>query len=249
MSTQKKTHSPTENGSPSKKQRSSAVADEHCPSAATAVAVGSGAGEQTPPWAPTTVSTIDMCYYCFDVLYARLHNQPLPSAPSFTNEPFAAFVTWKSGSRLRGCIGNFKPFPLHDILRRLTWSSANDSRFAPIAKEELDKLTVSISLLKDFEECSSWKDWDVGAHGVEMHYIDDIGNQYSSTFLPEVAKEQNWDHKTTILELLRKAGYKRGGISEELFSKIRLKRYSSEKISASFEAYKSNAKSMLSIIN
>ncbi len=195
----------------------------------------------------------------------------LSTLPLSLTSSSAAFVTWKSGSRLRGCIGNFKPFPLHDILRRLTWSrlvfwrsrstlyqaltsfslfcSANDSRFAPIAKEELDKLTVSISLLKDFEECSSWKDWDVGAHGVEMHYIDDIGNQYSSTFLPEVAKEQNWDHKTTILELLRKAGYKRGGISEELFSKIRLKRYSSEKISASFEAYKSNAKSMLSIIN
>lgn len=110
-------------------------------------------------------------------------------------------------------------------------------------------MTVSISLLKDFEWCSHWKDWEIGQHGVEMLYIDETGNEYSSTFLPEVAKEQNWDHRITILELLKKSGYRRSGNNEELFNKIRLKRYSSEKISASYQAYKSNAKQMITVIN
>lgn len=101
-------------------------------------------------------------------------------------------------------------------------------------------MTVSISLLKNFEDCSDYKDWIIGKHGVEMFYIDEADNEYSATFLPEVAQEHNWDHKDTVLELLRKSGYsKRKAISDELFTKIRLKRYSSEKISANYQAYES----------
>lgn len=102
MSTQKNIHSPTENGKfvskylvqslmvmfdstgiPNKKHRSETqlVDEDECPSAETDAAVD----EQTPP--TTTVSSVDMCYYCFDVLKARLYNQPAPSAPTFTNEP------------------------------------------------------------------------------------------------------------------------------------------------------------------
>ena len=45
-----------------------------------------------------------MCYFCFDVLYCKLHNLPPPPAPAFTNDPFPLFVTWKIGrdERLRG---------------------------------------------------------------------------------------------------------------------------------------------------
>lgn len=105
-------------------------------------------------------------------------------------------------------------------------------------------MTVSISLLKNFEECSDYKDWVIGQHGVEMFYTDEAGNEYSSTFLPEVALEHNWDHKATILELLRKSGYRKRNamVDDELFTKIRLKRYSSEKISANYQAYKPHAK-------
>lgn len=122
-------------------------------------------------------------------------------------------------------------------------NSANDSRFDPIVKEELNKLTVSISLLKNFEDCSDYKDWIIGKHGVEMFYTDEAGHEYSSTFLPEVALEHNWDHKDTVLELLRKSGYsKRKGITADLFTKIRLKRYSSEKISANYQDYELRVK-------
>lgn len=70
-------------GNPKKKHRSETqqVDEDECPSAETDAAVD----EQTPP--TTTVSSVDMCYYCFDVLKARLYNQPAPSAPTFTNEP------------------------------------------------------------------------------------------------------------------------------------------------------------------
>lgn len=73
-------------GSPKKKHRSETqLADENCcPSAETDAASAVDRDEQTPP---TTVSSLDMCYYCFDVLKARLSNQPAPSAPTFTNDP------------------------------------------------------------------------------------------------------------------------------------------------------------------
>lgn len=104
MSTQKKIHSPTENGKfvsqiiwykvwwyfaltgiPNKKHRSEnqLVDENECPETDAAVV---DRDEQTPA-TTTTVSSLDMCYYCFDVLKARLYNQPAPSAPNFTNDP------------------------------------------------------------------------------------------------------------------------------------------------------------------
>lgn len=32
------------------------------------------------------VISVDMCYYCFDVLRSQLHNLESPRKPSFTNE-------------------------------------------------------------------------------------------------------------------------------------------------------------------
>lgn len=48
-------------------------------------------------------------------------------------------------------------------------SAFRDDRFPPIGKVELPTLSVGVSLLTDFEECDSVRDWTVGEHGVEMN--------------------------------------------------------------------------------
>lgn len=57
-----------------------------------------------------------MCYFCFDVLYCELNKLDMPNDPSFTNDPYPLFVTWKIGrdKRLRGCIGTFSAMHLRE---------------------------------------------------------------------------------------------------------------------------------------
>jgi uncharacterized protein (TIGR00296 family) len=60
-------------------------------------------------------------------------------------------VTWKTGrdQRLRGCIGTFSEMNLHNGLKEYALTSAlKDSRFDPITREELPRLTVSVSILQ-----------------------------------------------------------------------------------------------------
>lgn len=50
-------------------------------------------------------------------------------------------------------------------------------------------------------------DWDVGKHGIVID-AQLKGREYSATFLPEVAAEENWSREETLKHLVRKAGYR-----------------------------------------
>lgn len=123
------------------------------------------------------------------------HRFLTPSAP---HSPL--FVTWNTRSsrpgrapRLRGCIGNFDPLPLHEGLAEYALISAfRDHRFRKIERRELDSLECgcvppvlsparsqhrrqtrpprSVSLLTDFEDASSYLDWAVGVHGIRIAF-------------------------------------------------------------------------------
>ena len=78
---------------------------------------------------------------------------PLPLDPEEFDAPLrevrATFVTLKKGGRLRGCIGVTSPVrPLVvDVSHNAHSSSTRDPRFSPVRSEELDDLTISISIL------------------------------------------------------------------------------------------------------
>jgi len=189
----------------------------------------------------------EMCFYCFDALDAHLtsrgsktKNGFSKTSPSFTNDPFPIFVTWKSGPdrRLRGCIGTFNPIPLHRGLRDYAVTAAvRDSRFSPITHDELEHLHVCVSLLIGFEDGEDYQDWQIGVHGVRIEFrCPESGAKRNATYLPEVAHEHGWSKKQAIDSLLRKAGH-RGPITEEVRQAVRLTRYRSEKISVSYRDY------------
>ncbi|XDA72454.1 hypothetical protein R6Z07F_002735 [Ovis aries] len=185
------------------------------------------------------VVTAEMCCYCFDVLYCHLYGFPQPRLPRFTNDPYPLFVTWKTGrdKRLRGCIGTFSAMNLHSGLREYTLTSAlKDSRFPPLTREELPKLFCSVSLLTNFEDASDYLDWEVGVHGIRIEFINEKGVKRTATYLPEVAKEQDWDQIQTIDSLLRKGGFK-APITSEFRKTIKLTRYRSEKVTISYAEY------------
>lgn len=72
-------------------------------------------------------------------------------------------------------------------------SALKDSRFSPITRDEIPKLTVSVSILQHFEEAEDYMDWEIGVHGIRIEYINEKGNKRTATYLPKVAVEQGKD--------------------------------------------------------
>ncbi|XP_051912497.1 uncharacterized protein R166.3-like [Hippocampus zosterae] len=154
------------------------------------------------------MATIQHCAFCFKTVYAALVSAERPSFQSENSSPL--FVTWTKGPEddLRGCIGTFQADRLSKLLPQYAMISAfSDSRFKPITLKELPSLSVAVSLLVNFEKRGKKPlDWEVGKHGVIIEF-EAKGEQFSGTFLPEVASEQGWDQATTLKHLVRKAGY------------------------------------------
>jgi len=178
-----------------------------------------------------------LCLFCFDTLGSYLFKKEAKfSFPSeFENISCPLFVTWtinnKIEDELRGCIGTFQNESLKtNIPKYALISSLKDSRFSPISKEEFKNLNVAVSLLVNFEDGKDVYDWEVGTHGIEIFY-----KNYSATFLPEVAKEQEWDKKTTLEYLLKKSGCREK--LEKVASDVRLIRYQSYKAKIAYKDY------------
>ncbi|XP_055909165.1 uncharacterized protein CG5902 [Eupeodes corollae] len=186
------------------------------------------------------VALPDMCFFCFEVLYCELNNIEGPGQPQFTNDPFPLFVTWKIGrdKRLRGCIGTFSAMHLHSGLREYALTSAlKDSRFSPITRDEFPRLTVSVSILQNFEEARGYLDWTLGIHGIRIEFLNERGCKRTATYLPQVATEQGWDQTQTIDSLLRKGGY-RAAITPDTRKSIKLTRYRSQEIQMNYKEYR-----------
>nr|CAG4719690.1 unnamed protein product [Naegleria fowleri] len=197
-------------------------------------------------------ATKDMCEFCFDTIIHHLQRskESLPSYPC--DDRFPLFVTWKKKPalrssfldtsteeyHLRGCIGTFSPLALSDGLRQYAIIAAfKDHRFDPIAMSEVPQLKCAVSLLVNFEEVDVGNvyDWEIGTHGIRIKF-EVNGRDYGGTYLPEVAKEQEWTKEETLSSLIRKAGFK-GKVTQSLLESIELERYQSSKVDMTYEEY------------
>ena len=120
------------------------------------------------------------------------------------NRHLGAFVTLKKHDQLRGCIGRFEPdIPLYQVVIQMAIAAATqDARFYPVSQDELKDLEYEISVLSPLKKVDSWKDIEIGKHGVQV-----IQGGHSGVFLPQVATENNWDCETFLSILCtQKAG-------------------------------------------
>ncbi len=115
-----------------------------------------------------------------------------------------SFVTLKIGGRLRGCIGDIVPRrPLYrSIVMRAVDAAVHDSRFRPVREEELDRIRIEISALSPPRKVSSWKEIELGKHGILLYY----DGRFRAVYLPQVAPEQGWTLEETLSHLSRKGG-------------------------------------------
>jgi hypothetical protein len=100
------------------------------------------------------------------------------------------FVTFWAGRRLRGCVGTVSPSEdLFDCIQKVSRASLADPRFCddPITLEELDRLTIELSVLSEPFPLSDIGELIPGRHGVIVR----LGER-SGCFLPKVAVDKGW---------------------------------------------------------
>jgi AmmeMemoRadiSam system protein A len=127
-------------------------------------------------------------------LSAKVQQRPKPHfahPDGLLAERRGCFVTLTNKGRLRGCIGTFMPrLALADEVIEMAQAAADDPRFFadPITPEELDALTIEISVLSPLEKTDNpLEEIQIGTHGI---YV--VKGGQSGCFLPEVATDQGW---------------------------------------------------------
>lgn len=117
------------------------------------------------------------------------------------------FVTLKKGGELRGCIGYVEPdLPLYMAVEKAAVGAAfRDPRFYPLNADELEDITIEISVLSELEQVSEKEEIEIGTHGLVIT----LGSN-SGLLLPQVPVEQGWNRE----EFLENIGLKAGLFSE-----------------------------------
>lgn len=113
------------------------------------------------------------------------------------------FVTVTIDGLLRGCIGYVSPGLDVDsaVARAAVGAATGDSRFEPVRRDELPRLSLHVSLLGPAEPVSSPDAIEVGRDGVVV----ELGGR-RGLLLPRVAEERGWSSERLVAEACRKAG-------------------------------------------
>lgn len=109
------------------------------------------------------------------------------------------FVSLKNKeNKLRGCIGLLKSdLPLLQQTVEMAIAAAFfDPRFEPLKENELKDIIIEISILSKLKKINDWRKIKLGKEGVMLKK-----NEHCGVFLPQVAKEENWDLETFLQNL------------------------------------------------
>ncbi len=156
------------------------------------------------------------------IAHTLRHGTPLPMHPADYPPHFqicrACFVTLKAGNQLRGCIGGLEADrPLvAEVAARACDAAFRDRRFEPVDENEVDQLSIHISILNPMETLTCASRHDLLRQlrpGIDGLLIED--GEYRATFLPAV-----WDSLPTpeafLQQLMLKAGLPRDHWSDTL---------------------------------
>ena len=126
------------------------------------------------------------------------------------NKKRGVFVTIykKNPKSLRGCIGFPYPnLPLIEALIEAAISTCNDPRFPPLSEDELNQITIELSILTE-PELIKVKDpreylekIEIGKDGLIIKR-----GVFSGLLLPQVAVEQEWSVEQFLENICLKAG-------------------------------------------
>ncbi len=137
--------------------------------------------------------------------HRRLPYQPADEA--FMRQA-GAFVTLRMGDDhdLRGCIGHIMAdMPLSQVVQEMAIAAAtSDPRFPPVTVEELNGLSLEISILSPLKPVVDLEEIKIGVHGLLISHHGRKG-----LLLPQVASEHGWTREEFLENLCLKAGLPR----------------------------------------
>jgi len=123
--------------------------------------------------------------------------------------PAAVFVTLRGApyyyaleGDLRGCVGRTEAdAPLHLAVQDAAVKAATiDPRFYPVTPDELDELSIEISILSPMRPIAHYGEIEIGRDGLLI-----IGHHRRGLLLPEVPAHFGWDVREFVRQLCRKA--------------------------------------------
>lgn len=121
---------------------------------------------------------------------------------------WGAFITLKRQGHLRGCCGHLgKTMSAVEAVRTAAARTAvEDMRLPRVSPGELEFLDLDVTLLFGLKPVlaegeARAEDIELGRHGLRLQR-----GQAAGLFLPQVAREHNWDVPTLLRELCAKAG-------------------------------------------
>jgi len=120
-------------------------------------------------------------------------------------EPRGVFTTLYSRGNLRGCIGHALPIAAlyRAVVETARAAAFDDTRFGPLAPEELSELEVSLSVLSPLRPIGP-EEIEIGRHGLLIALAGRHG-----LLLPQVPLEHAWDRVTFLEKVCVKAGLPR----------------------------------------
>ena len=151
----------------------------------------------------------------------------------YLDENGAVFVTLNQNENLRGCVGSLQVHRklFDDIVNNALLAGFHDSRFNPLNEDDLESLTLEVSLLSPSKklEYNNFDDLKKKVipfeDGLILKY-----KQYSGTFLPQV-----WEQLTTP-ELFLNHLAQKAGLKPDIYDfNPEIYRYKVEKISKRFD--------------
>jgi len=126
----------------------------------------------------------------------------LPPPSAHLGEPRGAFTTLYYRGGLRGCVGYV--FPVTPLYRTIAESARgaafDDSRFAPVTRDEAPELKVSISVLSPPQPIQPAQ-VEIGRHGLLISL-----GLHRGLLLPQVPVEHGWGRIQFLEQTCRKAG-------------------------------------------
>ena len=133
----------------------------------------------------------------------REFSNEIPGTGNLSGD-YGAFVSIYVKGKLRGCIGRFEGTgTLAQTVHEMAISSTSDRRFSPLIPEELNELTVEISVLSPLKKIESPAEIIPGRHGIYIR-----SGWSTGTFLPQVAVKYGW----TVEEFLGRCARDKAGI-------------------------------------
>lgn len=129
--------------------------------------------------------------------------KPDPRVPD--PDASGVFVTIRRRGELRGCLGvlQMRGTLADEVARCACDSATSDPRFPPMTPDEIDDMSLEISVLGPLEHIDPLDDDSitVGRHGLVVEW-----NGRRGLLLPKVATEWGWTREQFLRQTCRKAG-------------------------------------------